>query len=132
MKGFATILRATKIKQIKEDLIRYDKKGKLVGKCALGVISCEVGLKLDKDRTNVSSMAILMAGGLTQEESMEQYPFTRFKNCYAKLPNEPELYDEQESSLDGMIFHLNDGIGMSFKEIADFLEVTFPEEEWSK
>ena len=132
MKGLATILRHSKIHQIKGNLIRYDINGKLVGKCALGVISCKVGLKLDKNNTDIPAMDILRASGITEKDIGSTYPFIRQKNCYAKLPDQPAIYDESYSTLEEIIFHLNDGIGFSFKEIADFLETTFPEKEWAK
>ena len=127
MKGLATILRETTIPKIEGDLIRYQ-EGVLEGKCARGVISCEVGLKLDEAHRHYSADEILIAAGLTQEQIDEDFPFMKGNDCSHQ---DGTLY-ESKSSLAYIIFHYNDTLEFSFKEIADFIETTFPEEDWAK
>ena len=127
MKGLATILRETTIHKIEGDLIRYQ-GDMLVGKCAMGVISCEVGLTLDKYNQAYSAEQILLKAGLTDEQINEEFPFIRFDDYRI----EDDKYQESETSLSYIIFNYNDSLLLTFKEIADYIETTFPEEDWAK
>ena len=87
------------------------------GKCALGVLACESGdpsLKLNKVRQFVDDVDdILHAYGVTNEE----FPY---------LDNFSLQWDfEDEMRLSKIIVNLNDEWKFTFKEIAEFLEVTF-------
>lgn len=144
------ILRASELPQIYGDLVRYKtdynegEDGDVVGeyhtfegKCALGVISCEVGMTLDYDHQLHDYIDILDRALVPRELSIDGI-----------LP----YIDAQQSSLDGdegryitecdfifynedndvqpsanfaeYIFKMNDG-GLTFSEIADYLEETF-------
>ena len=74
MKGLATILRETKIPQGKGALATY-LEGKLIDKCALGVISCEVGMKVPENRVHQIPLydyyKILEKAGISQEDQVK-------------------------------------------------------------
>jgi hypothetical protein len=115
MKKMSQVLRETVVNQIHHDLIRYDDNNNVVGKCALGVLACESGdpsLKLDGNSQDVSYDNIIKAYKTNLDEGL------------------PYLYRESGSfdfsinmtcTLSDYIYKLNDS-GLSFKEIADFLE----------
>lgn len=63
MKKISQILKESKIHQITGDLIEFDDFGKLLGKCAMGVLACESGkkeLKLCFGNESVQLKEILM------------------------------------------------------------------------
>ena len=52
--------------QIRAYLATYNEDGKIDGKCALGEISCGVGLKLSRDKNNPTYTNILEKAGIPQ------------------------------------------------------------------
>ena len=118
----AEILRCTTVHQIKGALSKwYD--GKIVGKCAMGVISCEVGLPLTQSQPNTPHTeegnpagweTILEHAGIPNEYAYMNYPFQGAGE-----------YEARESRIGDHIVSLNDGNGYSFSAIADYLETTF-------
>ncbi len=119
MKGLATILRETDVKQVIGTLADFNIDGSLKGKCALGVISCEVGLILGHDRSKWSSWTdILRKAGVPEDLR------TVGVLSYGEVGDADSLHN--------YIVYLNDDMCLSFKEIADWIETTFPEEEWAK
>jgi len=122
------ILRETKIHKITGDLIRFkrDKNFKdteeLEGKCALGVLACESpdkNIHLSKNKPFKPFREIIESYGLDNERL---YPFLgnplnlRYKYTWSW---------EDHQALSDIIIQLNDGYKLNFKEIAEFLEVTF-------
>ena len=132
MKGLATILRNTKIPQGAGALATY-KDGKLIDKCAMGVISCEVGMKvaeITKDQTPLYDYyKILEKAGISQEEQV-RLPLL-FQGVGDDLHFIENVEDSDIDQLSAWIYKLNDK-DFTFAEIADFLETTFPEEDWAK
>lgn len=132
MKGLATILRGTKISQGRGSLATY-KDGVLIDKCALGVISCEVGMKVAEIITDQTPLydyyKILEKAGISQEEQI------RLPVLFQGVGDDLHFIEGDENSgtdqLSAWIYKLND-VGFTFNEIADFLETTFPEDDWAK
>lgn len=128
------ILRNTSTPQITGDLIKfkkYEKSGtdiiklkepELLGKCAMGILACDSGkknLQLSLKREFVPYEDILSAYGIEMEKV---YPHMSI------FPDDGKVWDftsEVLMSLDGIIIRLNDTYELTFKEIAEFLEVTF-------
>lgn len=128
------ILRNTTTPQICGDLIKFKKYDRVngevimrkepefLGKCALGVLACESGkenLQLSLKREFVPYEDILSAYGIEMEKV---YPHMSI------FPDDGKVWDftsEVLMSLDGIIIRLNDTYELTFKEIAEFLEVTF-------
>lgn len=113
-------LRTTETTQIKGALSKFDDEDQLIGKCALGVLTCKFYEKLTSEHPNghvddseIEYCDILLASGIECE-------------FIEDLPNE---WDEDNSDLSGVICHLNDRAQLTFKEIADYLETTFIPEE---
>lgn len=146
LQNICNILRTTDVPQSYGDLIKfkdtYDEYGevlesKFIGKCALGVISCEVGIPLSSNQREVSYTKILEKAGVPQELIESNLPYIRVDFSFTDITP-----DDDERNIDGIefcgdgdggyahsgfseyIFRLNDG-GLTFNEIADFLEVTF-------
>ncbi len=117
MKGIATILRETNVKQVEGTLAEFDGNNEIVGKCALGVISCEVGLTLKRFEKDPMWEEILLKAGVPVD-------FTRVGECF-----DSGTYHED---LQSHIIYLNDTLKLTFKEIADWIENTFPEDDWAK
>jgi len=122
------ILRETKIQQITGDLIRFKQDERtfkpydeIIGKCALGILACESedpSMHLNIDKTFVKYWEIIESYGL-KDDSV--YP----KLC-DKIGNNPYNWDfDDTANLSTIIIRLNDTYQLKFKEIADFLEVTF-------
>ena len=140
------ILRASDIHQIYGDLIRFetkwnDEKGEfeavnMTGKCALGVISCEVGMTLDYDHQLHDYVQILQHASVPDElidGSILPYLDVHEKRMTDDVSSRyigefDIIYDESGGSIlsnfSEYIFKMNDG-SLTFKEIADFLEETF-------
>ena len=129
------ILRSTTTPQITGDLIKFKKYEyvggeshrlaipEFLGKCALGVLACESGksnLKLDIDNDFVSYEDILEAYDIDTEKV---YP--NMSTLPDKDGNIWDFKNDELMSIDGIIIRLNDTYELTFKEIADFLEVTF-------
>lgn len=126
MQKISQILKDTIIPQVKGALIRYNfATDEFEGKCALGILSCESGvesLKLDRDNQDADFRVILSAYDIediqlpllrspdVSHEDIKGYGWDWETNIYM--------------SISGAIIRLNDGYGFTFKEIAEFLEVT--------
>ncbi len=116
MKKISQILKETNVNQIYGDLIRFN-EDELEGKCALGVLACESGkenLKLSKHTHYVLSEDILNA-----------YEIADLKYPYLNVNGNFEWDFESEVWLSTLIIRLNDTYHFTFKEIGEFLEVTF-------
>ena len=131
--NMVSILRDTNVPQIRGNLARWERdiEPRLIGKCALGVISCEVGLPLSYYGYEPSYDDIM---------SNANVPLEFYDDCILPKIEREDGDNEAEvsniyfpigdskgwewQSLYQMIWNLNDG-GLSFKEIADFLEITF-------
>lgn len=127
MKGIATILRETDIKKIEGRLIRFDPEtGEVEGKCALGVISCEAGLPLGSNyKDHPTWEQILKKVGVSSDILNGTIP--------AVAP--PSFGDsglDYVEFLSYYIINLNDNFKLTFNEIADWIETTFPEDDWAK
>lgn len=123
------ILKTTDITKTKGSLARFDEDGKLESKCALGVISCVNYKELTlKNYMKVSYQEIIRAS-LPKElqwlEDDDAIPNLLYlQNDIEK--EEGYYWNECSSSLSTFIFYLNDsGFNLSFKEMGEFLEVTF-------
>jgi len=123
MKKLSTILKESTIKQVTGTLITFDENNQMVGKCAMGVISCEVGLILDYNRSWVGLPEILGRAGLDDTLIFDTYPYI---HQVQPLTYEGEVeWEERNDNLGHIITHLNDTMKFTFKEIAEYLEVTF-------
>lgn len=121
MKKLSTILRETNIPKITGQYILFHNR-KLVGKCAMGVISCEVGLTLDYNIREYPLSKILIHANVPGYLIDTYLPYVSI-NQWGK-PDHPK-YTEAEGTLGHIITHYNDTGKFTFKEIADYLEVTF-------
>ena len=115
------ILKETEIKQITGDLIRFDTwTGDLIGKCALGVLACESpdeAMHLNPNRKAVGYTDILHSYGI---DILEGYPYLNTNGH-----SEVDFDFDGVMSLESIIIRLNDIHKFTFKQIADFLEITF-------
>lgn len=123
MKKISQILKETTVPQIKYTFISFGDNGKMMGKCALGVLACESDdklLHLDEEHRTIDmldlfgSYGIKDIGGLPYLNNVTGWDFE---------------YENQENkflfTLSRVITSLNDHWGFTFKEIGEFLEVTF-------
>ena len=134
-KKISQILKESTIPQINGELIGYtDLNQDTIGKCALGVLACESGnpdLTLDENTTQLKQMRI--TNSILKEYDIPSEYLNRHNAVL------PELYSydisddekhinwtwENSTTLEYIIMSLNDKLELSFKEIGEFLEVTF-------
>lgn len=112
------VLRDSKTTQIKGNYIRYSGR-KLEGKCALGELACKSGksvLKLDKQRDVIDKAFLLKTYGVDDID----LPFFTYQGKGWDFD-----YINMTTSIADVIVTLNDDYGLTFKQIADFLEATF-------
>jgi len=126
MKGIATMLRETDVPKIEGRLVRFDTEGEVEGKCALGVISCEAGLPLGSDyQDHPTWEQILRKAGVSSDILDGAIPAVA-----------PQSFGdsglEYVEFLSYYIINLNDNFKLTFNEIADWIETTFPEDDWAK
>lgn len=128
MKGIATMLRETNVPKIEGRLIRFDPEtGELEGKCAMGVISCEAGLTLGSNYEDHPTWEqILIKAGVSSDILNGTIP------AVAPPTIDPSGLEDYVEFLSYYIINLNDNFKLSFKEIADWIETTFPEDDWAK
>jgi len=113
------VLKDTKIHQIHGHFIDFDLNGELLGKCALGILACE-----SPDET--LHLSKYNRGGLWDnfDRLFKSYGVEDIKG----LP-QPSIYNgwsfSTTSTLTDIIMHLNDTKELTFKQIGEFLEVTF-------
>ncbi len=129
------VLKETEIPQVTGDLIKFnfvssgqgeDWEGhytdEMIGKCALGVLACESNdptIHLSFKRRSVSYDRILETYGIKDEGI---YPLLKSPTNNDDIP----MWDwEEDSRLSYIIIKLNDRYNFTFKEIGEFLEVTF-------
>lgn len=113
------ILKETNIHQITGALIKFDDNDELIGKCALGVLACESKDKSIHLSSNIVSVAwdkILESYGINIHET---YPSIYLHGgwCFDN--------DDTGMSIHIIIIELNDRFMFTFKEIGEFLEVTY-------
>ena len=118
IKNIAYILHTTNIRQITGRLIEFNNHN-LVGKCALGVISCESGLVLDEDNSTHSFEKILSAAGIPDEYTNLYFPF---------LDGSDWENGEHSCRISDVIISLNDGQKYDIHQIADYLHTTYIQE----
>ena len=110
------ILMETTISQITNHLIKFrDDTKEVIGKSALGVLACESNVSsvhLSRERLFVSHSEILASHGINDEKV---YPY---------LTGNDFSWD-YNSELSLIIKTLNDSYNFTFKEIGEFLDVTF-------
>jgi len=113
------ILRDTNIHQIKGSLIAFvSGEDTIEGKCAMGVVSCEVGLPLGRKSIDHPTFnQILERAGIPNEYITLDFPFPR-KHWAGEV-------NEHDMQLHYQIIELNDRENYNFNEIADYLETTF-------
>jgi len=110
------ILMETTTPQITNYLIKFrDGTEEVIGKSALGVLACESNdpsVHLSRERLFVSHNEILKSYGIKDEKV---YPYLKGND-----------FDwDYNSELSLIIKTLNDSYNFSFKEIGEFLDVTF-------
>lgn len=127
------VLKNTNVTQVTGELIKYkthDQEGDVLrepiflGKCAMGVLACESGnpeLKLDENKISVRYNEILKAYDIDYEEV---YPYLYSPNNRNDNIRRWDFNDMSNNIAD-IIIKLNDSHGFTFKEIGEFLEVTF-------
>jgi len=110
------ILKETAIPQITNNLIKFrDDTKEVIGKSALGVLACESDdplLHLSREKLFVSHFQILESYGIKDEKV---YPYLTGN----------DFFWDYNSELSLIIKRLNDSYNFTFKEIGEFLEVTF-------
>ena len=121
IKRICTILRNPKYPQIQDRLIETNGKGKIIGKCALGEVACQIG---------ISEKVVMTFNSEDYHQILARTNIPKWLYNDACLPN-PMVesaslgsYDNEFYSLQNIIVSLNDH-GFEYHEIADFLEVTF-------
>ncbi len=119
IKNIAHILHTTNIRQITGRLIEF-REHNLVGKCALGVISCESGLVLDEGSSGHSFEKILSAAGIPDEYLELYFPYSDASDWDG---------GDHLCRIGDVIISLNDGLNYDFHEIAEYLETTYIPEE---
>jgi len=124
------ILKQTTIQQIQGNLIRFIGDN-IEGKCAMGVLACEDGNekhKLSKTEQSASITHSILGEYDIPEDIRESVPTIRHEWGQDSLPqDEKDVVIELENTynLTYQIMALNDGLGLNFKQIAEFLEVTY-------
>ncbi len=121
-------LRETDIKQINGNLVRYDYEGNVEGKCALGIISCDIGLTLERGKDEPSYESIMGVAGVPDEFNKNETNLPTIWRIGLEKNIELTMRDDYNQHLWANIFTLNDA-GLSFKEIADWIETTFEDVE---
>ena len=110
------ILKDSSTPQITTHLIKFrDGTKEVIGKSALGVLACESddpSVHLSKERLFVSHSQIMNSYGIKDEKV---YPY---------LTGNDFSWD-YNSELSLIIKRLNDSYNLTFKEIGEFLDVTF-------
>lgn len=126
LQKISTILRETTVPKITGHLIKFNDDNEFVGKCALGVLACESG---NPDY----ALDYKHRGGTLLFGILNQYKIPKYLRYNLPTINITHTmgdiiidinYDNTQS-LTKQIVMLNDEVGLSFKEIADFLEETF-------
>jgi len=132
MKGLATILRETNIPKIEGRLVRFDTEGEVEGKCALGVISCEVGLPLGSNyKDHPTWEQILRKAGVSSDILDGTIPAVA-PSSFSDTGFGSKGGLDYVEFLSYYIINLNDNFKLTFNEIADWIETTFPEDDWAK
>ncbi|MCH8914701.1 MAG: hypothetical protein IIA82_02460 [Thaumarchaeota archaeon] len=110
------ILKETTIPQITNRLIKFrDDTNEVIGKSALGVLACESddpSVHLSRERLYVSHYQIVESYGIKDEKV---YPYLAGNN----------FFWDYNSELSLIIKTLNDSCNFTFKEIGEFLDITF-------
>jgi len=121
------VLRETEVPKIKFRLISFNDDGEFEGKCAMGVLACESkveDLKLSKDKTHVSYTDIINAYKIPKHMNGGVLPYI-WKPSRGKIHVDFFENEKNQQWLSEQIITLNDSLGLSFKEIGEFLEVTY-------
>lgn len=110
------ILTETTTPQITKHLIKFrDGTNEVIGKSALGVLACESvdsSVHLSKERLFVGHSQIMQSYGIRDEKVYPYLTGTKFNWDY-------------NSELSNIIKTLNDSHNFTFKEIGEFLDITF-------
>lgn len=115
------ILEHPEYPQITTKLAAFNDEHECIGKCALGEISCKVGLELTYDNYNVSYNDILYKAGVPKYLLEKQnLPYMERKNREVRI----EFHDSAGSDLDQYIWMMNDE-GYTYDQISEFLRCTF-------
>lgn len=139
--NIVNVLRECDIPQVQTALIRefYNKDGELViGKCAMGVLSCEAGMTLSVDMNEdlINDTANYQQILKLYDVPEEWWGNELLPECLSiGSPHfDDRFFDEDEDvyfhtvQLHQFIFRMNDN-GFTFKDIADCIEVTFEDVE---
>lgn len=122
MKKMSTVLIETTIQRVSHQFIQFDKdSGDLIGKCAMGVLGCESTDKachLDKDHHSLWNQFDIMfrSYGINPEEFNQIPHVSSFDD---------KVYFSETMTLDSQIIQMSDSGRWTFKEIGEFLEVTY-------
>lgn len=124
LENILKILRNPQYKQIKGRWVEFNENGEPIGKCAMGEISCQSGLKIQDSCYHSMHSDILKIVGVPKWliHGGNLPILERSNGKIQKL-----LFYEESScgiNLDDYIIYTND-FGWTYNEIADFLETTF-------
>ena len=125
------VLKETTILQIKGSLIRFSSKDELEGKCAMGVLACEDGNENHKLKVNSSSRNIthdILNEYDIPEDIRGLVPSIRSGYSDGSLPDNEKSVNidyDRDTTLTYEIMVLNDTFGLDFKQIAEWLEITY-------
>ena len=115
------ILEHPEYPQITTKLASFNDKKECIGKCALGEISCKVGLKLTWDNYCLSYYSILEAAGVPKYlRERQNLPYMERRDKEVRI----EFHDDAGSDLDQYIWMMNDE-GYTYDQISEFLRCTF-------
>jgi len=118
IQNMVSALRETKVKQITGRLSKFNANGDLLGKCALGVLTCKFHIPTTMDNQgDIRHCDIIKKCGVPNKWLNIPFPYSDM------------IKYDGVCSFSYVIFHLNDTYKLTFEQIADYLETTFIPED---
>lgn len=125
------VLKETTISQIKGSLIIFNNNKEMAGKCALGVLACEDGN--EKHKLSFTSSSRNITHDILNEYDIPEdirglVPSIRSGYSDGSLPDNEKSVNidyDRDTTLTYEIMVLNDTFGLDFKQIAEWLEITY-------
>ena len=127
MKKISQMLLETEVIQVTGRLARYNVSHEITGKCAMGVLACESGdsdMKLEYGKHEPLLDPILIDCKLPKDLDQVHKLVYRYLND-DDIPTLIDIDMNNYQSLGSQIINLNDALRLSFKEIGEYLEVTY-------
>jgi len=126
--NICNILRHPYYKKVTGSLAIFNDLEEVIGKCALGEISCRVGIKLTKENSAFIKYGKIMETArvpfcLREGKILPEINYAN-TNDFNSINVEDFPSEYGGADLEWWIYTLNDA-GLKYNEIADFLETTF-------